>query len=446
MPRDFQGLVVTGSAASVAALDQATNDLLAWKGNTVRGLVKASQADPAFALGHATIAALNLLGGVRGDDAGVRLAIEKAEATIDGATEREHLHLEAAKAWAAGKLLRAAAIWEDALLDQPRDVLALRFALDTYFFLGHSQALRDAVARVLPAWSKEDGNYGFLLGQYAFGLEEAGNLAEAEATARRALELNAEDAWATHALVHVLDTGNRPDEGVDMLTQTETSWTKGYWIAVHNWWHKAVFLIELDRADEALSIFDERIRERLAQQVPLDLVDAAALLWRLELAGVDVGERWHEVAGFWSARVEDHVLAFNDLHIALSATGAGDREQLDTFSQSLDQHNHSSVGDTAYISRDVGRDLIQAIRVFGEGDYRQTVDLLLPIRFKFGQIGGSHAQRDILTQTLIAAALRSGNIRLARALLAERLGYRPTPRTRRLYGEVNAMISQASDV
>ena len=53
------------------------------------------------------------------------------------------------------------------------------------------------------------------------------------------------------------------------------------------------------------------------------------------------------------------------------------------------------------------------------------VELLAPVRYRLQRLGGSHAQRDIFTLTLIEASLRAGRFALARALLAERTGRRP---------------------
>ncbi len=66
---------------------------------------------------------------------------------------------------------------------------------------------------------------------------------------------------------------------------------------------------------------------------------------------------------------------------------------------------------------------------------RDAIEAILPRRNEAIRIGGSHAQRDIVNQTLIAAAERSGQWRLARALLAERAAARPTPRTRARHAE-----------
>ena len=78
---------------------------------------------------------------------------------------------------------------------------------------------------------------------------------------------------------------------------------------------------------------------------------------------------------------------------------------------------------------DVGRRLIDGVLAFAGGDYARAVEALLPIRREAVRIGGSHAQRDVVNQTLIAGAERSGQWGLARMLLAERAGHRPTPRT-----------------
>jgi len=449
---DLQGLVISGNAASAAALDQAIHEYYAWKGDPLGLLQQAAAQDADFTLGHSAAASLLLLNGVRGDAPAVTSALAAAEARIGGATRREHLHLEAARAWAAGQSIRGAEIWEQILLDHPTDALALRFAHDTYFYLGHSNSIRDSVARVLPSWDRDNANYGFVLGQYAFGLEEAGNLAKAEEVGRHALEIHAEDAWAVHAVAHVLEISSRQHEGIRFLEDTRPHWSKGRWLAVHNWWHLAVYLIEVGRGAEVLPKYDEFVRDKIKDDFILDLVDAAALLWRLELAGFDVGDRWHEISAQWLTHSDDHVLAFNDLHIALAASGAGDRDGRQRLLDSLDRYIAEENGDNRDISHSVGRRLIHGILAYRDRNYQRALDLLLPVRYQWIQIGGSHAQRDLLIQTVIAAAFGAGNLKLARALLAERTAWRPTRRSWSRYAEAltqsgetrRAALAQAS--
>jgi len=55
-----------------------------------------------------------------------------------------------------------------------------------------------------------------------------------------------------------------------------------------------------------------------------------------------------------------------------------------------------------------------------------AVDLLIDIRPEAHAVGGSHAQRDVIDLTLIAAATRAGQPALARALVTERIARKPS--------------------
>ena len=65
--------------------------------------------------------------------------------------------------------------------------------------------MRNSIARVLPAWDRGHPLTSFVLGAYAFGLEETGELGAPEDDGRDALTRNPSDAWAMHALAHVFD-------------------------------------------------------------------------------------------------------------------------------------------------------------------------------------------------------------------------------------------------
>ena len=428
MAKDLQGLFVTGTAASAVALDSAVSDYYAWKGDPVSTLLEAAKLDPSFMLGHAATASLFLLSGFRGDHPTVVAALKSADFAARHATSREKRHLAAAQAWANGAIIQATHIWEEILLDHPTDALALRFAHDTYFYLGHSSSIRDSIARVLPAWGKDRPLYGYILGQYAFGLEESGELHEAEEIGLKAIALNPEDGWAVHAVAHVYETESRQNEGIDFLKRSQPNWSKAQALAVHNGWHLALYLIEEGEFASVLADYDKYVAPKLKLDSILDLVDAAALLWRLELAGADVGSRWQPVAEQWLTHADDHVLVFNDLHIALAISRHGSSELKERFLASMDLYVAESNGDNSAFTRDVGRTLIDAIFAFAAGDYRRAINLILPVRYKVIRIGGSHAQRDLVTQTLIVAAERAGDWRLAQALLSERLAIRHTPR------------------
>jgi hypothetical protein len=122
------------------------------------------------------------------------------------------------------------------------------------------------------------------------------------------------------------------------------------------------------------------------------------------------------------------VLAFNYLHLAFAVSG--DRNLTAMLRDSLDAYAQEGQGDNAAVMASVGRPLIDAMLDFAQEESAEAVERILPLRYDVWRIGGSHAQRDIVDLTLIAAAERAGERRLARALLNERAALRPTARWR----------------
>ena len=439
MPRDAQGHEICGSPESAAAYDAAVSDYFALGGDPAGKLRNAIRADPGFGLGATALAALYLTGGFRPDHAQMKAALKTARLAARRATPREKLHLEAVESWAEGRLKDAAAVWEEILVEHPTDALALRVSQDVHFNLGASTAMRDSVARVLPEWPDDDPLTGFVWGMHAIGLEETGQYAAAEAAAREALRRNPADVWAAHALAHVFEMTSRLEEGVAFLTSTHPDWRGAHFMAGHNGWHLALYLIELGRIDEALAGFDRHMIAALKGDATLDRVDAASLLWRLELEGVDVGDRWAPVRKAWRPHLHDHTMAFNDMHLAFAA--AGDPGLALQLRDSLDAFADEAEGDNALVKAAVGRPLIDAILDFGEGRRAEAVEAILPLRYDVWRLGGSHAQRDVVDLTLITAAQRSGEARLARALLAERAALRPTARWRDRLAKAKAALA-----
>lgn len=430
MANDAQGLALTGTAASAAAYDRALGFYFGWSGDPVGALLGAVEADPGFALGHATVAAMMLLGGGAPDDPLVTAGLAGAEAAIGGATAREQAHLAAAQAWQKGQVARAAQIYETILADHPRDALALNFAYDIHFGLGWPEGLRNVCAGALPHWDRDVPLYGFVLGRYAFGLEETGDLARAEERAREALDLNPEDAWAVHAVAHVMETASRQADGIAFMKETRPDWSKAELFSVHNGWHLGLYMLEEGRFEEVLADYDRYVAPRLQKDSLIDLIDAAQLLWRIELAGGDVGDRWGPLATAWMRHIFPRGRVWKDLHLAMAISRGGTADDRATLVSALDAYERDGTGDNHAVYLDVGKALVDVIFRFADGDYGGAIEMLMPVRHKVLRTGNSHAQRDLFAQTLIAAAERSGETALARTLWAERLAVRPTPHTR----------------
>ena len=123
----------------------------------------------------------------------------------------------------------------------------------------------------------------------------------------------------------------------------------------------------------------------------------------------------------WLAHAEDHVLAFNDLHIAMTLAGAGDDVRADALEASIERYIAGHKGTNAGVSAALGLPVIRALRAFRKGDFARSMALLEPIYKRLAPVGGSNAQRDLIIQTLGIAAYKAGNSDLAREVATERL-------------------------
>ncbi|WP_434034429.1 tetratricopeptide repeat protein [Cupriavidus sp. a3] len=414
--------VTTQNARSVELYETALRLLNGYYGDPLGVIDAALDADPGFAMGHALRAGLMLTAGDGTAEPMLRDSVEAGEA-LGGLNEREQRHLAAARAWLDGEFERSLRLYGDIVVDYPRDLLAIQVAHLGDFLLGQSSMLRDRISQVLPHWDEGMPGYGYLLGMHAFGLEETQLYGRAEESGRRALELNPLDPWAVHAVAHVMEMQGRLDDGIAWLNARRDDWSEDNMLAVHNWWHLALFQLEAGNTDDVLALYDHEI-SRPAPAIALDLVDASALLWRLRLRGVDVGTRWQPVADDWLGRGAAGYYAFNDVHAVMASLGAHRPAAVDQLRAALERAALGN-GTNAMMARDVGLPVADALIAFEQGDYTGAIDLLLPVRLIAHRFGGSHAQRDVIGLTLLESALRAGRRNLAIALTAERAALRP---------------------
>jgi len=424
--RDHHGFELTGASASAAdSYRQALRSYHCYAGDAIGQAEAALVKSPGFVMAHVLKAWMHLLGTNR--EAAIVGAEALAAAKALPANGRERGHIAAIQAFLGGELRKAARILEDVSIEHPRDVLALQVGQTLDFFLGEQRMLRDRPARAIPAWSPDMPDYHAVLGFLAFGLEETGQYERAEEAGREAVALEPQDNWSQHAVAHVLEMQDRRAEGVAWMTREATGWQAESFFAVHNWWHTALFHLGLGEIDEALKLYDGPIFGQ-PSTFALDLVDASALLWRLHLRGVELGDRWTSVADAHASEPRGQY-AFDDVHALLAYTGAGRsqaaRELIDRQAAAL-----TGAGDNAQFAGEVGLPVMRAIQAFGEGRYDRAVELLRGVRNKAIRFGGSNAQRDLLDQTLIEAARRDGQDALVRALEAERETAKPLARQR----------------
>ena len=421
--------VSTGSAAALAHAETALWRMVSFFHAPLDDLQAASAADPAWALPHILRAGffLSLTEPALVKDA--RLALAQAHRLAAHASERERMHLAAAQTCADGDWQGACAQWQIILDRHPRDLAALQWAHLFDFYRGDAQSLQARAAQVLPEWDRADPLHAYVLGMHAFGLEESGHYDEAESVGRQALAGPAKVPWATHAVAHVMEMQGRFEAGAQWLREREPVWGDDNGFAIHHWWHLALFQIEgLDLA-AALALYDRHLGSANAV-VTLNRIDGAALLWRLHLLGADVGTRWFDVATGWDLSAASvGQSSFNDMHALLVLIGQQRMADAAALVAAAQRHAQSAPVSQRATLGEVGLPLLQAMLAFGRGDFAGAVTLIAPLRAQLHRLGGSHAQRDLVAQTLLAASARACEGCLFEDLLQQRHHKPLTPLT-----------------
>ena len=417
------------STASAAALDHAERALwrlMTFYGTPLDDLDAAHAADPAWVLPGLMKAGFLIGLSEAGYAREGAVLLGTLEPLLERAAPRERAHHAALQTLAAGDWHGACRAWEALLLAHPRDALALQWAHLHDFYRGDALNLRQRVARVLPEWDRGDPLHPHVLAMLAFGLEESNFHAQAEEAGRRALETEPKAPWAVHAVAHVMEMQGRYEDGAAWLQRWRPEWVAGNGFAVHLAWHQALFALEALDAPAAIALHDEHMAAAKTT-IALERLDAAALLWRLRLLDVDVGPRWRALVAAWNPTHEavGHY-AFNDVHALLALIGAGDLERADGWMRLAAERAETTGSATnREMARDVGLPLMRGLIAFGRGRDAEAVEQLYATRAVAHRFGGSHAQRDLIDQTILAAAARGGDRRVGRALLNERRAMKP---------------------
>ncbi len=441
MLKDCRGHRLTGATEkSLPHYETALRELNLFINDPVATVDQAIAESPDFVMAHALKAWLNLLGTEPAGIPVARAALEAARAHADSSQEKGHL--AAIEHLMHGRWRAASQAIEDVAIEHPHDLLALQAGHQLDFFRGDARMLRDRITRALPAWSPDVPGYHSMLGMQAFGLEETGDYAAAESCGRTAVALERRDAWAQHAVAHVMEMQGRQQEGIAWMVDNADGWSRDSFFAVHNWWHVALYYLDLGRTDETLKLFDGPIHGAKSRLI-LEMIDASAMLWRLHLRGIEVGDRWQAVADGWEPMKDAGNYAFNDAHAAMAFVGAGRKQPLERII-AAQQEAMQRDDDNAAFTREVGHPVVLAIKAFGEERYAETLRRLREVRNIAHRFGGSHAQRDILDLTMIEAALRSGAQPIATALASERAAVRPTSPLSRLFMQRAARLKKAA--
>lgn len=441
MQTDNRGLPLTTSSAEAAAnIDAAVSDFLDYGVGASGKLKAALDADPDCALAQCFRGYFMMMLEMRAVLPKVQQTVAALRARSGTLTRREQLHVAALEAWSEGEILKACAAWEEILADHPHDLLAMKLHHTMAFYTGRSAVMRAVIEGALGDWGESVPGLGYVEGMYAYALEECGAYGEAERWGRRSVARNPGDLWAIHSVAHVLEMQARAEEGATWLHFSTTDWQRKNPFKAHVWFHAALFAMARGDTARVLDLYDHELSSVNTDSY-VDVSNQAAILKRLALMGVDVGERWSKLAAYSKTRMDDHMLPFRDLHFCLALAGDGDLDAARRHVASMRAFAAARSGWQADATRNIVIPLSEAMILAAEGRHGEACDLIWPLRHEFATIGGSNAQRDLFAQILCDAAAKGRQYARARTLLSERVVNRPSRRQNwTAYAEVLAAL------
>ncbi len=414
MITDYLGNPVTGAGpATLQGINDFIHGFLSYQNKAVNVLAVA-EADPGCCIANAYAAMIWMF--LEAPEAPAKAApfIDRALSAAPNATLREQLNAQMVAAWAAKNVPEALRLCDQIARARPTDHAIIKLAQYHLFNQGDMTGMLRMALHALP----EGANAPYVHGMVAFGYEQCHLMAEAETAARRAIEIKPTDPWAHHALAHVMLTQSRADEGIAFLESVADTWADlNSFMRSHNWWHLALFYISRGRTADVLKSYDRHVWG-ISKTYSQDQVGATSLLARMEFAGIDVGDRWRDVADHVATRGADTVSPFLTLQY-LYALARTRRTEAAALMAAIEARATTPAFDrTAWA--DVALPAARSIMAHSAGDYTAAVPLIAQALPRMAEVGGSHAQRDLFEQIHLDALIRAGRVSAAQQVLEMR--------------------------
>lgn len=420
MTQDIYGLpVTTARGDTLHGINDFIHGFLSYHPKAAN-IIAAADADPDCALANAYAAMLWMF--LEAPSAPQRATpyLARAQAASGGITPREAMVLDAVAAWVGGDVPKLLLVCDQITDAHPRDMTALKLAQYHLFNSGDAAGMLRMALKALP----EAEDIGYVHGMIAFGYEQCHLLDRAEAAARHAMTLQHDDPWAHHAIAHVMLTQGRVSEGAEFLESVAGTWAElNSFMRSHNWWHLALFYLSLGRHDDVRRAYDTHVWG-LEKDYSQDQVGATSLLARMEFAGVDVGQRWGDVAEHVAQRGADTVNPFLSLQY-LYALARTERAEASQMMQAIENRALDSSQFDHIAWHDVALPAARAIMAHARGDWSLAIDDMARALPRMAECGGSHAQRDLFEQIHLNALVRDGRASAAQQVLEMRRTYDP---------------------
>ncbi len=411
--------VSVADAAALAGIDDFVLGFLGYE-KKAANIVAAADAAPDSTLANVYAGFIWMFLEAAAAPTMARRYLEAASRASPSANERERMLLAQLGRWVENDVPAVQAIGDEIVARFPRDLAAVK--LHQYHSFNRGDAA--GMLRIGKAAEAANRDNAYLHGMLAFAHEQSHQLEAAEREARLALELRHKEPWAQHALAHVMLGQGRVREGVAFLSEVQGTWVDlNSFMYTHNWWHKALFHLSEGDNQAVFDAYDNHVWG-IEPDYSQDQVGAVSLLARMEVAGLDVGDRWQDVAGHMRGRAADTVQPFLTLQY-LYGLARAEYAEADLLLRAVEDKAARSTAFDRLVWRDVALPAARGVLAHARGDYAGSVHWLSIANPRLTEIGGSHAQRDLFGQLLLDAHLKVGNWSLARHMLEMRRTWDP---------------------
>ncbi len=420
MYRDYLGNEVTAeSESTVTGINDFIEGFLAYE-NKAANILKASEAEPDNCLANAYTALFYMFLESKEAPDLARPFVEKAEAAAAKASRREQMTTAAVRAWIDGDVAGNIKLANEIAEAYPHDLAMVKQAQYHNFNLGNCAGMLVLAEKV----ADQNQDVPHMHGLSAFAFEQCHLLEEAEAAARKAIEMKRKEPWAHHALAHVMLTQGRTQESIDFLTDVSETWTDlNSFMLTHNWWHLSLNHLAQGHYDKVLDFYDRHVWGAW-KEYSQDQIGAVSLLMRLELVGVDVGDRWQDVGTYLKVRADDFVQPFLTMQY-LYGLARADLPEADSLMENLRGFAPKAPAVARQAWSEVAVPACEGLLAHARKDYETAYGKMAAALPRLLEIGGSHAQRDLFDQVLLDSMLETGRYEKAQQMLEIRRGFDP---------------------
>ena len=374
---------------------------------------RAIEADPAFALAHASLARSYQLV-ARGKDAVEAMTI--ARQNMSGSSEREQSHIAALDHLVGGNGAAAYKAIVAHLDSYPRDAFAAQPCTSVFGLIGFS-GVAGREAEMLAFMHRLAPHYGtdwWFDSLYAFAQVEAGQTDVAVETIERSLAANPRNANGAHIKSHIHYERGETKAGYDYISEWHKDFDKRAPLHCHISWHIALWALEQGDESRAWQVMEDEVMPDGAWGPPINiLTDTASFLLRAEIAGCKPRpDLWKKISDYAAQSFPNTGLAFADVHAALAHAMAGNSDALEKV-----------ITDAKGPAGEVVAKMAEAYRSFARQDWADVIVRLSPTMSEHERIGGSRAQRDLIEFTYLNALLKLDRAEEAQRMIMMR---RPT--------------------